>query len=179
MAFEPKSVAFNTNECKDLVVVDSSVYGASLGSLPKSDFTGRSIKLIRFDGMQQIILFPYTGTPDSIQDQLVISDYFVTQDYIVTIEVTYNYLVASIPTVVTYSFDYISTCYIDVCYANTSLDDCNTCGTCGDSTLCFLAELDTDVKFANILTKFGNLIKAQSYIDRANRLCSSTSTCSC
>jgi len=178
MAFEGKSVAFNTNECKDLVVVDSSVYGIPLGSIPKSDFLGRSIKLIRFDDVQQIISFPYTGTPDSIQDQMVIADYFETQDYIVTIEVTYTYLVDSIPTAVTYSFDYISTCYIDVCYANTVLDDCNPCG-CGDKTLCFLAELDSDVKFANILTKFGNKIKAQTYIDRANRFCADSLSCNC
>lgn len=109
MSFTPVIIPQTINSSSHLQITDTSVYGAGLGSLSKTSFTGRTVILTRYDGVTQTVAFPYVSMNDTVQDQVVITNYFngvngsqLNIDMIVSITVNFIYLVAGVPTSVAY-----------------------------------------------------------------------------
>jgi len=115
MSFTPSIQVQTVNNGTDLLVTDTSVYGSTLGSISKSAFVGRTVTLTRFDGITQVVLFPYSGTIDGVQDTVTVSGYFTgvlgsqtTLDLIVTVTVTYIYQVSGVNSSINTSIIYTS-----------------------------------------------------------------------
>lgn len=77
MAFQAAFTASQSIDGKTLTFTDTSVYG---GTDPKSSFTARVLIITRSDDVNTPTTydFPYTGTPDNIQDTFSLS---IGKDY--------------------------------------------------------------------------------------------------
>lgn len=125
MSFSAQASAQTINQNFDLQVTDTAVYGTALNSISKTNFIGRTVKLIRFDGISEIISFPFTNTPDNFQDSLIIPGYFNNSvntsaplDLIVSITISYIYQLNNVNTSTSYVFVYQSVNTINNVLAN-------------------------------------------------------------
>lgn len=129
MSFIPQATAQTINSGSDLQITDTSTYPIALGSISKTALTGRTILLVRYDGISQSINFPYTNANDFIQDTLVVPGYFNTPygpqrtiDMILSITVNYIYMpVNGIPVNIAYAFVYQSKINILYSLANMAI----------------------------------------------------------
>lgn len=195
MSFSPQITAQTINSASHLQITDVAIYGSNLGSLDKSVFTGRTVVLVRYDGITQSVSFPYTNTNNTLQDTLVVTNYFnglqgsqTNVDMIVSITINYLYNVNSIPTSVPYSVVYqsktnclnsLANLAIATYLGNGDTEVYNGTFENSDDNSNTIRDIINNIEASKAKILVGDLITAQKLLLYAYNICPPPATCEC
>lgn len=173
--FAKNFIPTTSNNGKDLIITDTSVYG---GLLPKTVFSDRNVNIEKADGISEDYDFPYDNTNDVIQDVLSIEDFF-DQDYIINISITWTFTNEGTPDEESLTKTYLSDINSKLCYISLEEDvDCSCDCSCEKTNTA--STLYRYIEDAELWAKYSSNIKAQKFLDKAKDICDSLeSGCGC
>jgi len=153
-----------SDDGNDLIITDSSVYTAIL---PKSVFSSRSITVVKTNGVSITYNFPFTGTSNNIQDELIIANFF-DKDYYLIITLNWIFNNEGTADTSTKTLDYLSNYFSLTQFVEIvdQIESCDKDNEYQEDYLTRATSFNNYMEDAILWAKFGNAEKSQKFLDK-------------